>query len=130
MTPNLARYIRLARHHIHGTPLLEEDRIDQQKISAIEDLQAYVVRKIDVSVRMELFVPSNWHWDDTIGASVQFSVDGHSFFLALQSGGCHLFLDVEGEKVEIAKLPDQDRQQFTDHLLVAIADTLERASLS
>ena len=130
MTANLARYIRIARYHIHGIPLLEEDRIDQQKISAIEDLQAYVVRKIDVSVRMELFVPSNWHWDDTIGASVQFSVDGHSFFLALQSGGCHLFLDVEGEKVEIAKLPDQDRQQFTDHLLVAIADTLERASLS
>ncbi|MHB1840048.1 MAG: hypothetical protein ACYCPD_09835 [Acidobacteriaceae bacterium] len=54
MTPNLARYIRIARHHIYGTPLDEESQIEQQRISAIEDLQTYVVRKIDVSVRMEL----------------------------------------------------------------------------
>ena len=76
MTPNLARYIRIARHHIHGTPLDEESRIEQQKISAIEDLQTYVVRKIDPSVRGELLAPAKWYWDDAIGASVQFSIDG------------------------------------------------------
>lgn len=128
MTPNLARYIRIARHHIYGIPLDKESRLEQQRISAIEELQTYVARKIDVSIRMELLVPSNWHWDDAIGASVQFSVDGHSFLLALQSGGCHLFLDVDGDKVALAKLPDQDRQQFTDHLLVAIGDAVEPTS--
>jgi hypothetical protein len=70
-----------------------------------------------------------WHWDDAIGASVQFSVDGHSFFLALQNGGCRLFWEMEGDKVEIAKLPDQDRQQFTDHLLVAIGNVVEPTTL-
>jgi hypothetical protein len=53
MTQNLARYIQIARHHIYGTPLDEEARMEQQRISAVEDLQTYVVRKIDISVRME-----------------------------------------------------------------------------
>lgn len=128
MTPNLARYIRIARHHIYGTPLDEENRIEQQRASAIEEFQIYLARKMDISIRMELFVPANWYWDDATGATVQFSVDGQSFFLALQNGGCHLFLDVEGDKVEIAKLPDQERQQFTDHLLVAIGDAVEPTS--
>jgi hypothetical protein len=130
MTAKLARYIRIARHHIHGIPLLEEDRIDQQKISAIEDLQTYVVRKIDISVRRELFVPANWYWDDAIGATVQFSVDGQSFLLAQKEEDGGLFHEVNGDKVLLAMLPDQDRKRFTDHLLVAIGDALERASLS
>ncbi len=129
MTPNLARYIRIARHHIYGTPLDEESQIEQQRISAIEDLQTYVIRKVDVSIRMELLAPANWYWDDAIGASVQFSVDGHSFFLAQKNGGCQLFHEVNGDKIPLTLLPDQDRQQFTDHLLVAIADALERTSL-
>lgn len=124
MTQNLARYIRIARHHIYGTPLDKESRIEQQRISAIEELQTYVVRKIDVSVRMELFVPSNWYWDDAIGAAVQFSVDGQRFLLAQQNDVCHLFLEVNGSKVPLALLPDQERQQFTDRLLVAIGDAL------
>jgi len=130
MTSNLARYIRIARHHIYGTPLREEDRIDQQKISAIEELQTYVVRKIDTSVRGELFAPANWYWDDAIGASVQFSIDGQSFLLAQQGEGCRLLHEVNGDKVLLTVLPDQDRQQFTDHLLVAIGDALERTSLT
>ena len=129
MTPNLARYIRIARHHVQGTPLDDESRIEQQRISAVEDLQTYVVRKIDISVRMELFVSANWYWDDAIGASVQFSIDGQSFLLALQEEGCRLFHELNGEKVLLTVLRDQDRQQFTDHLLVAIGDALERASL-
>jgi hypothetical protein len=129
MTPNLARYIRIARHHIYGTPLDEESRIEQQKISAIEDLQTYVVRKIDISVRRELFVPGNWSWNDAIGASVQFSVDGQSFLLALQEEGCRLLHEVNGDKVLLTVLRDQDRQQFTDHLLVVIGDALVHTSL-
>ena len=129
MTPNLARYIRIARHHICGTPLDEESQIEQQRISAIEDLQTYVVRKIDISVRMELFVPPNWYWDDAVGAAVQFSVDGQSFFLALQDEGCRLFHEVSGHSVLLTVLPDQDRQQFTNHLLVEIGNVLERATL-
>jgi hypothetical protein len=129
MTQNLARYIQIARHRIYGTPLDEEARIEQQRISAIEELQTYVFQKMDISVRRELFVASSWSWDDTIGASVQFSVDDQSFFLARRNEGCHLFLDVEGDKVEIAKLPDQDRQQFTDHLPVAISDVVEPKTL-
>ncbi len=50
-----------------------------------------------------------------------------SFWLC--RAACHLFWEVEGDKVEIAKLPDQDRQQFTDHLLVAIADVVEPTTL-
>ncbi len=129
MTTNLERYIRIARHHIHGTPLLEEDRIDQQKISAIEELQTYVVRKIDTSVRGEPFAPARWYWDDAIGASVQFSIDGQSFFLAQQDEGCRLLHELNGDKVLLTVLPDQDRQRLTDHLLVAIGDALERPSL-
>ncbi len=130
MTPNLARYIRIARHHIYGTPLDEESRIEQQKISAIEDLQTYVVRKIDTSVRGELFAPANWYWDDAIGASVQFSIDGQCFFLAQQDEGCHLLHELNGDKVLLTVQPDQDRQRLTDQLLVAIGDALERPSLS
>ena len=129
MTQNLARYIRIARHHIYGTPLTEEARMEQQRVSAIEDFQINIFQRLDISVRRELFVPANWSWDEATGASVQFSVDGHNFLLALQSGACHLFWEVEGDKVEIAKLPDQDRQQFTDHLLVAIADVVEPTTL-
>ncbi len=129
MTPNLARYIRIARHHICGTTLDEESQIEQQRISAIEDLQTYVVRKIDISVRRELFVPGNWSWNDAIGASVQFSVDGQGFLLAQQDEGCRLFHELNGDNVLLTVLTDQDRQQFTDQLLVAIGDALERASL-
>ena len=111
---------------IDGTPLDEENRIEQQRASAIEEFQIYLVRKMDISIRMELLVPANWYWDDAIGASVQFSVDGHSFLLAQQNGGCHLFLEADGNKVPLAVLPDQDRQQFTDRLLVEIGDVLER----
>ena len=130
MTTDLARYIRIARHHVRGTPLDEESRIDQQKISAIEELQTYVVRKIDPSVRGELFAPAKWYWDDAIGASVQFSIDGQRFFLVQQDEGCRLFHELNGDKVLLTVLPDQDRQRLTDHLLVAIGDALERPRLS
>jgi hypothetical protein len=129
MTPNLARYVRIARHHVHRTPLDEESRIEKQRISAIEELQTYVVRRIDTSVRMELFVPAKWYWDDAIGASVQFPVDGHSFLLAQQDEGCRLFHEVNGSKAQIAMPPDRDRQQLTDHLLVAIGDALAHKAL-
>ena len=128
MTSNLARYIQIARHHIYGTPLDKEARMEQQRVSAIEDFQTYIVQKLDISVRRELFVPANWYWDDAIGASVQFSVDDHSFVLAHQNERCHLFLEANGGKLPLALLPDQDRQQFTDHLLVAIGDALERTN--
>jgi len=88
------------------------------------------VRKIDISVRRELFVPGNWSWNDAIGASVQFSVDGQSFLLVQQDEGCRLFHELNGDKVPLAILPDQDRERFTDYLLVAIGDALERPMLS
>ena len=129
MTQNLARYIQIARHHIYGTPLDEEARMEQQRVSAIEDFQTYVVQKMDISVRRELFVASSWNWDDAAGATVRFYVDGQSFVLAHQNERCHLFLEVNGSKVPLAVLPDENRQQFTDHLLVEIGDALERTSL-
>ena len=129
MTPNLAMHIRIARHHIDGTTLDEEDRIEQQRTSAIEELQIYIARNMDISICMELFVPANWCCDDATGASVQFSVDGQSFLLAQQNEGYHLFQEVNGSKVPLAMLPDENRQQFTDHLLVEIGDALERARL-
>ncbi len=129
MTPNLAMYIRIARHHIHGTPLGEENRMEQQRASAIEEFQIYLARKIDISIRRELFVPANCCWDDATGTTVQFSVDGHNFLLAWQNEGCHLFLEADGNRVPLAMLPDEDRQPFTDHLLVAIGDALGRANL-
>ena len=108
MTQNLARYIQIARRHIYGTPLDEEARMEQQRVSAIEDFQTYIVRKMDISVRRELFVASNWSWDDDAGATVRFYVDGQSFVLAHQNERCHLFLEVNGSKVPLALLPDQD----------------------
>lgn len=125
MTPKLGMYIRIARHHMDGTPIDDEDRIDQQRTSSIEEFQVYIARRMDILVRMEVFSPANWFWDAT-GPAVQFSVDGHSFLLAQQNGGCHLFLEAEGNKVSLAVLPDQDRQLFTDHFLVEIGDALER----
>lgn len=122
-------YIRIARHHIDGTPLDEEHRIDQQRASAIEEFQIYIARNMDISIRMELFVPANWCWDDATGATVQFSVDGQSFLLAQQNEGCQLFQEVNGSKVPLAMLPDQDREQFTDHFLVEIDDALRRKVL-
>ncbi len=98
--------------------------MEQQRVSAIEDFQTYIVQKIDVSVRMELFVPSNWSWDDDAGATLRFYVDGQSFVLAHQNECCQLFQEVNGSRVPLALLPDQNRQQFTDHLLVAIGDAL------
>ncbi len=130
MTQNLARYIQIARHHIYGTPLDEEARMEQQRVSAIEDFQTYMVQKLDISVRRELFVASSWSWDDDAGATVRFYVDDQSFVLAHRDDRCNLFFEVNGSKVPLLLLPDQNRQQFTDHLLVAIADTLESASLS
>jgi hypothetical protein len=56
-------------------------------------------------------------------------VDGQSFVLAHQNERCNLFLEVNGSKVPLALLPDQDMQLFTDHLVVAIGDALERTSL-
>ena len=103
--------------------------MEQQKVSAIEDFQTYIVQKLDVSARMELFVPSNWSWDDDAGATVRFYVDGQCFVLAHQNERCNLFLEVNGSKLPLAFLPDQNRQQFTDHLLVAIGDVLERTNL-
>jgi hypothetical protein len=129
MTPKLARYIGIARHHIDGTPPDEEHWIDQQRASAIEKFQIYIARNMDISICMELFVPANWCCDDATGASVQFSVDGQSFLLAQQNEGYHLFQEVNGSKVPLAMLPDENRQQFTDHLLVEIGDALERARL-
>ena len=128
MTQNLARYIQIARHHIYGTPLDEEARMEQQRVSAVEDFQTYIFQKMDISVRRELFVASNWSWGDDAGATVRFYVDGQSFVLAHQNERCNLFLEMNGSKVPLALLPDQNRQQFTDYLLVAIGDALERTT--
>ena len=106
-----------------------KDRIEQQKISAIEDLQTYVVRKIEPAVRGELFASAKWSWDNAIGASVQFSIEGQIFLLTQQDEGCRLLHELNGNKVLLTVLPDQDRQRLTDHLLVAIGDALERATL-
>ena len=129
MTQNLARYIQIARHHIYGTPLDEEARMEQQRVSAVEDFQTYIFQKMDISVRRELFVASNWSWGDDAGATVRFYVDGQSFVLAHQNDRCNVFLEVNGSKLALALLPDRDMQQFTDHLLVEIGDALERTIL-
>ena len=103
--------------------------MEQHRVSAIEDFQTYMVQKLDISVRRELFVAPSWSWDDDAGATVRFYVDDQSFVLAHRDDRCNLFLEMNGSKVPLALLPDQDRQQFTDHLLVEIADALERTSL-
>ena len=127
MTPKLAMYIRIARHHIDGTPLDEEDRIEQQRTRAIEEFQVYIARRIDFSVRLEVMSPANWSWDET-GTSVRFSVDGQSFLLAQENGSCHLFLEAGGDKVPLAMLLDEDKK-FADHFLVEIDDALARPNL-
>ncbi len=128
MTQNLARYIQIARHHIYGTPLDEEARMEQQRVGAIEDLQTYIVQKMDISARRALFGASSWSWDDDAGATVRFYVDDQSFVLAHRHDRCNLFLEVNGSKLPLALLPDLDSQLFTDHLLVTIADALERTT--
>jgi len=76
-------FIRIARHHVDATPLDKEDRIDQQRTSAIERFQVYIARRIDILIRMELFAQANWFWDAT-GPAVRFSVDGQNFLLGQQ----------------------------------------------
>jgi hypothetical protein len=128
LTPKLAMYIRMARHHIDGTALDEEDQIEQQRTRAIEEFQVYIARRMDILVRMEVFSRANWCWDDATGASVQFSVDGHSFLLMQQNEGCHLFLEADGNKIPLAVLSDEDNQ-FADHFLAELGDALERTML-
>ncbi len=127
MTPKLAMYIRIARHHMDGTPLDEEDRIEQQRTRAIEGFQVYIGRRIDFSIRLEVFSPADWFWEPT-GTSVRFPVDGQSFLLAQQNGGCHLFLEAGGNKIPLAVLSDEDKQ-FADHFLAELGDALERPLL-
>ena len=127
MTPKLAMYIRIARHHIDGTPLDEEDRIEQQRTRAIEEFQVYIARRIDFSIRLEVMSPANWSSDET-GTSVRFSGDGQSFLLARQNGSCHLFLEAGGNKIPLAMLLDEDKQ-FADYFLIEIGDALARKVL-
>lgn len=79
-------------------------------------------------MRRELFVVSSRSWDDEAGATVRFYVDDQSFVLGHRYDRCNLFLEVDGSKVPLSLLPDQNRQQFTDHLLVAIGDALDHAT--
>ena len=127
MTPKLAMYIRIAHHHIDGTPLDEKDRIEQQRIRAIEEFQVYIARRIDFSIRLEVMSPANWSWEPS-GTSVRFSVDGQSFLLAQQNGGCLFFLEAGENKIPLAVLSDEDKQ-FADYFLVEIGDALARTNL-
>lgn len=128
LNPKLAMYIRIARHHMDGTPLDEEDRISQQKAAAIEEFQINIARKVDIVIRMELFFHAHWFWDAT-GPAVRFSVDGQSFLLlARQDGSCYLFLEADGNKIPLTVLLDEDKQ-FADHFLAELGDALERTML-
>lgn len=127
MTPKLAMYIRIARHHIDGTALDEEDQIEQQRTRAIKEFQVYIARRIDFSIRLEVFSPADWFWEPT-GTSVRFSVDGQSFLLDQQNEDCHLFLEADGNKVPLTVLSDQDKQ-FADHFLIEIGDALGSTTL-
>ena len=119
MRPELARYIRLARNRMYGTPIDEEA---EKHSVALQDFQTFLARKIKLEVRFELFHETVWQ-SNAEGCSLQFSVDERQFLLVQSGGQCELYRRSGRKTTPLVVLPDNET--FEDRLLIAIDDALQ-----
>jgi hypothetical protein len=122
MSPTLARFICLARSRIYGTELGEDAKVAAQQAEAIQQFKLFLTANIQLEVRIELLLGSEWEWNPH-GRSVRFKVDEHTFVLQQSDQDCRLLHRLQGRDVPLAVLPADN--SFEDHLLVTIDDAMK-----
>ena len=127
MTADLRRFIREARTRIQGIQLSTEEELDQKQAEAIRDFTDYLAARVNLAVRIELMFGASFFWNET-GPAVRFTIDDQSFLLMQEGDDCRLFLNVEGDEVELASLLGDD-PSYEDKLLIVIGDVLEKHNL-
>ena len=127
MTADLRRFIREARTRIQGIQLSTEEELDQKQAEAIRDFTDYLAARVNLAVRIELMFGASFFWNET-GPAVRFTIDDQSFLLMQEGDDCRLFLNVEGDEVELASLLGDD-PSYEDKLLIMIGDVLEKHNL-
>lgn len=127
MTAELRRFIREARTRIQGIQLSTEEELDQKQAEAIRDFTDYLAARVNLAVRIELMFGASFFWNET-GPAVRFTIDDQSFLLMQEGEDCRLFLNVEGDEVELASLLGDD-PSYEDKLLIVIGDVLEKHNL-
>ena len=127
MTADLRRFIREARTRIQGIQLSTEEELDQKQAEAIRDFTDYLAARVNLAVRIELMFGASYFWNET-GPAVRFTIDDQSFLLMQEGDDCRLFLNVEGDEVELASLLGDD-PSYEDKLLIVIGDVLEKHNL-
>lgn len=126
MSPSLEKAIRLARHRQQGLRLTEDEMAKEARKQAIMNFEIFVAERIPFRIHRELFESAAWNWDGE-AASVEFGVDEHQFRLLQIMPGCQLLLCDRGTQVPIAFIAD-DRELFSDRLLIAIDDILQKSN--
>ena len=81
----------------------------------------------NLAARIELMFGASYFWNET-GPAVRFTIDDQSFLLMQEGEDCRLFLNVEGDEVELASLLGDD-PSYEDKLLIVIGDVLEKHNL-
>jgi hypothetical protein len=119
MTPELARYVRIARSRVYGTPLNQEEEV---RVAGLDEFKRLLTRKLELGVRIELFVGTLWQWSPD-GCSLQFSVDERQFVLRQKGVVFEVLRRLQDQDTLLAVLPDNS--EFQDRLLIAIDDALE-----
>ena len=127
MTADLRRFIREARTRIQGIQLSTEEELDQKQTEAVRDFTDYLAARVNLAVRIELMFGASFFWNET-GPAVRFTIDDQSFLLMRDGEDCRLFLNVEGDEVELASLLGDD-PSYEDKLLITIGDVLEKHNL-
>jgi hypothetical protein len=127
LTADLRRFIREARTRIQGIQLSTEEELDQKQAEAIRDFTDYLAARVNLAVRIELMFGASFFWNET-GPAVRFTIDDQSFLLMQEGDDCRLFLNVEGDEVELASLLGDD-PSYEDKLLIVIGDVLEKHNL-
>jgi hypothetical protein len=127
LTTELRRFIREARTRIQGIQLSTEEELDQKQAEAIRDFTDYLAARVNLAVRIELMFGASYFWNET-GPAVRFTIDDQSFLLMQEGEDCRLFLNVEGDEVELASLLGDD-PSYEDKLLIVIGDVLEKHNL-
>lgn len=120
MTPELARYIRLARNHLLGTPINEED---EKHAVALDQFKLFLARRIELQIRFELFSQTVWQGGPE-GCSLQFTVDNQRYLLAEKGKKYELLRQTDAEKIVLAVL--EDDTEFQDRVLIAIDDAIRK----
>ena len=119
MTPELARYIRVARKHIYGTSFDEEAEWEPVGLYHFKN---FLARRLELEVRMDLFAETVCQWNPD-SCSLQFKVDKQRFLLQQVGERYEVFRRTQGRNAPLMTLVDNE--EFQDRLLIAIDDALQ-----